>query len=147
MSPPAWALVSLFLAPALVIDLLSPPIAAWETCSSLCNQCVTTDLRSPMQNLSSIIAGIRGNPLLPKSVICNLRSTLSLKPVQPRPRPEHWQYWALGPFELLEALTSLDMRCSRQIGSGLTHAPHANCNRLLLIIKMNCWCSYAQLLW
>ena len=86
VSPPAWALVSLFLA----LCTISPP---WlliycprrgNLSSSLCNQCVTTDLRSPMQNLSSIIAEIHPASSAICLPVCHSNQF----------SPAYWQYWA-----------------------------------------------------
>ena len=98
--PPAWALVS----PSPIFSpsvgppclLIYSPLRGNPN-SSLCNQRVTTDLRSPMQNLSSIIAEI--HPA--SSAIC--------RPVchsnQFSPAFNHCsQYWGLSAIHLFQPL-------------------------------------------
>ena len=111
VSPPAWALVSLFLAAPCTI---SPP---WlliycprrgNLSSSLCNQCVTTDLRSPMQNPSSIIADN------PTSVICNLQFASSQSVIETSSAPPIANIGP-PPIPAVKAINAIS--CLRQLGS------------------------------
>ena len=125
VSPPAWALVSsLFLAPVL---LIYSPLRGNPN-SSLCNQRVTTDLRSPMQNLSSIIAEI--HPA--SSAIC--------RPVchsnQFSPAFNHCsQYWGLSAIHLFQPLRPFLPLMSLAASGKLVRCNCASC----ILCNCECW--------